>query len=181
MAKSGTAVVYSTDLLHALRKTEFSSSDSKILPKAASTDIIAGWRLDGLKIGFTNGCFDLLHPGHLALLKEAKSQCDRLIIGLNSDSSVKKLKGQNRPIQSESARAQVLASLEATDLIIIFSTPTPIDLIKSIKPDFLIKGGDYKVDQIVGAEFVKQNGGEVVIADLKSGYSTSVTIEKLQN
>ena len=142
-------------------------------------DLIRTWGKRGYSIGFTNGCFDLIHPGHISLLHHAKNECDKLVVGLNSDSSVKKLKGKDRPIQKENARATVLLALKDVDAVIIFNEETPIKLIKLIKPDVLIKGGDYKIDNIVGAEFIQQNGGRVVLSDYKNGHSTSEIIKKI--
>tara|TARA_Y100000766_G_C18558848_1_gene436631 strand:+ start:15 stop:494 length:480 start_codon:yes stop_codon:yes gene_type:complete len=142
-------------------------------------DLIRTWGERGYSIGFTNGCFDLIHPGHISLLHHAKNECDKLVVGLNSDSSVKKLKGKDRPIQKENARATVLLALKNVDAVIIFNEETPIKLIKLIKPDVLIKGGDYKIDNIVGAEFIQQNGGRVVLSDYKNGHSTSEIIKKI--
>ncbi|PPR25163.1 MAG: Bifunctional protein HldE [Alphaproteobacteria bacterium MarineAlpha10_Bin1] len=180
VAKSGTAVVYAADLLHAVRAGDLTSSEAKIVPLSAALDAIEKWRLEGSKIGFTNGCFDLLHPGHISLLRQGKSSCGRLIVGLNSDASVRRLKGEERPVQSESARAQVLASLETIDLVIIFGEDTPINMIEAIRPDVLIKGGDYSVDEVVGAPYVQEYGGKVILAKTEPGFSTSRTIEKLQ-
>ena len=112
-------------------------------------DLIRTWEERGYSIGFTNGCFDLIHPGHISLLHCAKNECDKLVVGLNSDSSVAKLKGKDRPIQKENARATVLLALKDVDVVIIFNEETPIKLIELIKPDVLIKGGDHKIDEIV--------------------------------
>ena len=142
-------------------------------------DLIRTWEERGYSIGFTNGCFDLIHPGHISLLHCAKNECDKLVVGLNSDSSVAKLKGKDRPIQKENARATVLLALKDVDAVIIFNEETPIKLIKLIKPDVLIKGGDYKIDNIVGAEFIQKNGGRVVLSDYKNGHSTSEIIKKI--
>ena len=144
-------------------------------------DLIRTWEERGYSIGFTNGCFDLIHPGHISLLHCAKNECDKLVVGLNSDSSVAKLKGKDRPIQKENARATVLLALKDVDVVIIFNEETPIKLIELIKPDVLIKGGDYKIDEIVGAEFIQQNGGRVVLSDYKNGYSTSDIIKKIES
>ena len=144
-------------------------------------DLIRTWGESGYSIGFTNGCFDLIHPGHISLLHHAKNECDKLVVGLNSDSSVEKLKGEGRPIQKENARATVLLALKDVDTVIIFSEETPIKLIELIKPDVLIKGGDYKIDEIVGAEFIRQNGGRVVLSDYKNGHSTSDIIKKIES
>ena len=110
---------------------------------ACSTTRLGEWRRQGLRIGFTNGCFDLLHPGHVKVLTEARAACDRLIVGLNSDASVRRLKGQDRPVQGEQARAEVLAALEAVDLVVIFEQDTPLELIRRVRPKVLVKGGDY--------------------------------------
>ena len=143
-------------------------------------DLIRTWEESGYSIGFTNGCFDIIHPGHISLLHCAKNECDKLVVGLNSDSSVAKLKGKDRPIQKENARATVLLALKDVDVVIIFNEETPIKLIELIKPDVLIKGGDYKIDEIVGAEFIQQNGGRVVLSDYKNGHSTSEIIKKIE-
>ena len=137
------------------------------------------WRKQGLKVGFTNGCFDLLHPGHVSLMRQAKAACDRLIVGLNSDASVARLKGPARPVQSEAARAAVLASLASVDGIAIFGEDTPQELIEMIRPDVLVKGADYTVETVVGAEFVQSYGGKVVLAGLEDGHSTTATIARM--
>ena len=128
---------------------------------------------------FTNGVFDLLHPGHITLLAQAKSACDRLVVGLNSDASVKRLKGPTRPVQNEAARSAVLGSLAAVDLVTIFTEDTPLSLIEQIRPDVLVKGADYTIDTVVGAEVVKRHGGRVILAELLPGHSTTRTIAKL--
>ncbi len=134
----------------------------------------------GSKIVFTNGCFDLLHVGHLRVFREAKKRGDILIVGLNSDASVKKLKGPDRPLVPEKERAELLANLELIDYIVIFSEETPENLIRAIRPDVLVKGADYKLQQIVGLEDVYNNGGEVVRIPMLSGHSTSQLIKGLQ-
>lgn len=138
------------------------------------------WKLLGKKIVFTNGCFDILHKGHLEILSQAASSGDMLIVGLNSDQSVKHLKGEGRPVNDESFRALILASLAIVDAVVLFDEPTPANLIKDIEPDVLLKGGDYTIDKIVGAEEVIKNGGEVKIVPLIKGYSTTALIEKIQ-
>jgi len=139
------------------------------------------WRRHGLTLGFTNGCFDLLHLGHLHSLKECKKGCDRLIVGLNTDSSIKRYKGEDRPIQIELVRAHVLAALEYVDAVILFEDDTPFNLISTLLPDVLFKGADYSVDTVVGADIVQLNGGRVHLIDLKPGYSTTATVEKLKS
>jgi D-glycero-beta-D-manno-heptose 1-phosphate adenylyltransferase len=142
---------------------------------------IAQWRVLGKSIAFTNGCFDILHAGHIASLTEAAQTADILIVGVNSDASVKGLKGDGRPVNNEQSRALLLASLTMTDAVIIFSEPTPRDLIVALKPDVLVKGGDYKVEDIAGAKEVMENGGKVVINPIVEGFSTTNIINKLQN
>lgn len=132
-------------------------------------------------IGFTNGCFDLLHEGHLKLLTKSRNLCDYLIVGLNSDSSVKKLKGQSRPIDSELDRINKLSKQSKVDAIILFSNSTPLKLIEKIKPQILFKGSDYKDKVIIGEEVVKNGGGKVILIDILKGYSTSNLIKKRLN
>ena len=138
------------------------------------------WRKNKIDIVFTNGCFDLLHKGHIDLLNKASSYGDILIVGLNSDSSVKKLKGEERPIENESIRSQKLLNLQSVNYVIIFDSDTPQDLVNIIMPDVLVKGGDYNATNIVGAKEVISNGGRVKIVPLTDGYSTS-SIIKSQN
>lgn len=136
-------------------------------------------RLKNKKIVFTNGCFDILHPGHIHILSKAKSLGDILVVGLNSDLSVKKLKGDKRPLVSEDDRSRVLLSLRFVDYVIIFNELTPLKVIKKIKPDFLVKGGDYNENDIVGSDFVKAYGGQVEIIKFLDGYSSSNYIDNL--
>ena len=138
------------------------------------------WRLLGKKIVFTNGVFDILHQGHIASLSEAASYGHILIVGVNADASVKRLKGETRPINSEQSRALLLASLVMIDAVLIFEEDTPLHLITNILPDVLVKGGDYTVEQIVGAKEVIANGGEVKIAPIVEGFSTTSIIEKMR-
>lgn len=140
--------------------------------------ICKDWKNRGFKIGFTNGCFDLVHPGHIALLRGAAAECDRLIVGLNSDNSVRRLKGDQRPIQSELARADVVGALKCVDLIVIFAEDTPLEIIKALEPDVIIKGSDYEEKNIVGAEFVKSYGGYVTRVELREGYSTTSLVKR---
>lgn len=138
------------------------------------------WRLLGKKIVFTNGVFDILHQGHIASLSEAASYGHILIVGVNADASVKRLKGETRPINSEQSRALLIASLVMIDAVLIFEEDTPLHLITNILPDVLVKGGDYTVEQIVGAKEVIANGGEVKIAPIVEGFSTTRIIEKMR-
>ena len=132
-----------------------------------------------LRIVFTNGCFDLLHVGHVQYLREAKKLGDILVLGLNSDSSVKQLKGPSRPIQNENDRAEIISELKSVDYVVIFSDETPLKLIQEVKPDILVKGGDWKIDQIVGSDFVIKNGGKVMSLCLVEGRSTTKIVEKM--
>jgi D-beta-D-heptose 7-phosphate kinase/D-beta-D-heptose 1-phosphate adenosyltransferase len=157
------------------------TGEAKVASLQPALDLIAQWRRKGLVIGFTNGCFDLLHPGHVSLLSQSRAACDRLVVGLNSDSSTGRLKGEGRPIQSEAARAAVLASLATVDLVVIFSEDTPLKLIEAVRPEVLVKGADYAVDEVVGARFVRANGGRVLLAEIMRGHSTSATIAKMEN
>lgn len=138
------------------------------------------WDLLGRKIVFTNGVFDILHQGHIQLLSEAATYADILVVGVNSDASVKRLKGNNRPINAEASRALVLAALVMIDAVVIFEEDTPLELIKLIKPNFLVKGGDYTLDTIVGAKEVIANNGDVIIIPLEEGFSTTGIINKMK-
>ncbi len=179
VGKLGTAVARADELIAALHAQDLMTGENKILPLASALDRIASWRSMGLKIGFTNGCFDLLHPGHVSLFAQGKGACDRLVVGLNSDGSVRHLKGDGRPVQSEAARAQVLASLKAVDLVVIFTEETPLKLVEAIRPDLLVKGADYRRDQVVGAEIVESYGGRVMLAEILPGHSTTATLARL--
>lgn len=155
----------------------------KIYPRADGTILkqIAAWRLKDNKIVFTNGCFDILHYGHIDYLCKAADMGDILIIGLNSDSSVKKLgKGPNRPIQNENDRALILSSLHFVDAVVIFEEETPYELIKIIQPDVLVKGGDWKEEEIIGADIVKSKGGLVTTIPFVEGYSTTNIENKIK-
>jgi D-beta-D-heptose 7-phosphate kinase/D-beta-D-heptose 1-phosphate adenosyltransferase len=156
------------------------SIPDKILSEQELQQQLKRWRLQNKTIVFTNGVFDILHEGHIASLSEAASFGHILIVGLNADASVKRLKGENRPVNKEQARALLLASLLPTDAIVIFDTDTPLDLIISIMPDILVKGGDYTLEQIVGAKEVMANGGEVKIVPLIEGVSTTAIIERMR-
>ncbi len=179
VGKVGTAVVHPEDLIAALHERDLLASADRIVSLGQANETIERWRRQGFRIGFTNGCFDLLHPGHVALLRQAKAACDRLIVGLNSDASVTRLKGPDRPIQAEMARATVLASIADVDLVIVFTEDTPVRLLKAIRPDVLVKGADYRVDEVVGADFVMSYGGKILLADIMDGYSTSETITRI--
>src|SRR5210317_2455208 len=152
----------------------------KILPLKVGFKTINEWKQKGLKVVFTNGCFDILHLGHLDYLEKSRNFGDKLVIGLNTDRSVSQLKGSNRPVNNEYARARMLAAMSFVDLVIAFDEETPLELIQKVKPDILIKGKDYSIDNIVGAEFVLENGGEVKTIELLEGYSTTEIIKKIK-
>jgi len=143
--------------------------------------IINEWRLNGDKIVFTNGCFDLIHLGHLEILARSADLGDKLIVGINSDMSIKKIKGSSRPIIKEDSRAKQLAAIEFIDAVILFNEDTPYNLINILKPDVLTKGGDYKKNDIVGNQLINKQQGEVVIIPLTQGYSTTSILEKIKN
>ena len=180
VAKPGTATISRDELAEALHVDDLLATDRKILVVDQAVTRIAEWRSRGLKVGFTNGCFDLIHPGHVALLTRARATCDRLVVGLNTDTSIKRLKGPERPIQNEGARATVMASIGAVDLVVPFAEDTPMRLIEAIRPDVLIKGADYTIDQVVGAELVQSYGGRVALVPLEQGQSTSRTIARIR-
>lgn len=153
---------------------------SKILTASQAEKVCSAWRASGEKVVFTNGVFDLLHPGHVFYLEEAKLLGNRLVVGLNSDLSAKQLnKGDHRPINDEQARAMVLAALESVDAVVFFSEDTPTELIQKLKPDVLVKGGDYAEDEVAGGDFVRQLGGQVCIIPFVKGYSTTLIEQKI--
>ncbi|MBF0393824.1 MAG: D-glycero-beta-D-manno-heptose-7-phosphate kinase, partial [Alphaproteobacteria bacterium] len=179
VGKVGTAVAYAAELETALRHTDLRAGEDKILDRETAGEVVARWRRQSFRVGFTNGCFDLLHPGHIALLAQARAACDRLIVGLNSDASVARLKGPHRPVQSETSRAVVLSSLGMVDAVVVFGEDTPLSLIQALKPDVLVKGADYTVATVVGADQVQSWGGRVLLADLAPGHSTTATIARM--
>ncbi|CAA7618545.1 Bifunctional protein HldE (Includes: D-beta-D-heptose 7-phosphate kinase; D-beta-D-heptose 1-phosphate adenylyltransferase) [Candidatus Terasakiella magnetica] len=179
VGKVGTAVAYAEEVVAALHHDDLTAGESKIVTLSAACELADRWRRKGIKVGFTNGCFDLLHPGHVSILTQAKAACDRLVVGLNSDASVQRLKGPTRPVQSEASRATVLSSLATVDLVVIFGEETPLSLIETLRPDVLIKGADYTIATVVGAEQVQSWGGKVVLAELVNGQSTTNTIKRM--
>jgi len=153
---------------------------AKIQTRDQLVKSVARWRFLGKTISFTNGCFDILHSGHIASLSDAAKEGDILIVGLNTDASTKRLKGDERPVNNENSRALLLASLAITDAVTLFDEDTPLELIKAIMPDVIVKGGDYTLDQMIGAKEVMANGGRVVINPIVEGYSTTGIIEKIR-
>jgi D-beta-D-heptose 7-phosphate kinase/D-beta-D-heptose 1-phosphate adenosyltransferase len=179
VSKKGAAIVTSAELRRKILPHAYLAAEEKIIAAGGELGAhLKDWRKQGLRIGFTNGCFDILHPGHVKVLTAARGACDRLIVGLNSDASVKRLKGEGRPVQDQRARSEVLAALEAVDLVVIFEQDTPIDLITQIKPSVLVKGGDYSRDQVVGHEIVEANGGEVLLVEVLPGFSTTSLVNR---
>lgn len=180
VSRPRTAVVSGRDLAEELRRRTLIATEEKIMACEAALQQIAEWRRHDLRIGFTNGCFDLIHPGHVHLLAQARAACDRLVVALNTDASVRRLKGPERPIQQETARATVLSSLASVDLVILFAEDTPLALVEAIRPDVLVKGADYSRNQVVGADIVGRNGGKVLLVDLLAGEATTATIERVR-
>lgn len=190
VGKVGTATVTAAELSHAIDAAEHDietkSELKNVMTLEQATEQVARWRRLGLKIGFTNGVFDLLHPGHLSSLRMAKAECDRLIVAVNSDESVRRLKGPERPIQDEHHRAVVLTALGHVDAAIVFSDDTPIMLIETLLPDVVIKGGDYKVEEtspkskqyVVGSDIMRAHGGRVVVVPILEGFSTTEIIAR---
>jgi len=155
-------------------------SAEKILTREQAIIRRREWKDNRKRVVFTNGCFDLLHPGHVRLLEQARALGDALVVGLNSDASVRRLKGDSRPLVPEAGRAEVLSALECVDAVTVFEEDTPRELIAALRPDVLVKGGDWKPDQIVGREEVEAAGGRVVVVPYIEGYSTTALIEKLR-
>jgi D-beta-D-heptose 7-phosphate kinase/D-beta-D-heptose 1-phosphate adenosyltransferase len=179
VGKQGAAVVTSAELRRKILPHAFLAAEEKIVGSPGELDAqLLEWRKQDLRVGFTNGCFDILHPGHVKLLTAARATCDRLIVGLNSDASVRRLKGEDRPVQNERARAEVLAALEAVDLVVLFEEDTPLNLITQIKPGVLVKGADYTREQVVGHEIVEAHGGEVRLVEILQGFSTTSLVAR---
>ena len=182
VGKRGTATLSVAELRSRILPAATLAPEEKIVFDWALLDEhLAEWRKQGLRVGFTNGCFDLLHPGHVKLLAGARAACDRLVVGLNGDASVTRLKGAGRPVQPVQARAEVLAALEAVDLVVVFDEDTPEKLIARVKPTVLVKGGDYTREQVVGREIVEAMGGQVVLIDIVPGHSTSDMVARTRS
>jgi D-beta-D-heptose 7-phosphate kinase / D-beta-D-heptose 1-phosphate adenosyltransferase len=177
VGKRGTAVVHARELSAALGGAR-AGDDPKIVDNETAAAVVADWQAHGLRVGFTNGCFDLLHPGHVELLKRSRAACDRLVVALNADASVRRLKGETRPVQNEHARSVVMAAIDSVDLVTLFGEDTPMRLIQLLRPDYLIKGADYTIATVVGAEFVKSYGGKVILVPIERGHSTTSIIAR---
>jgi D-beta-D-heptose 7-phosphate kinase / D-beta-D-heptose 1-phosphate adenosyltransferase len=179
VGKRGIATVSVPELRSRVLPAASLASEEKIIYDWAVLDErLSELRRQGVRVGFTNGCFDLLHPGHVKLLTGARGACDHLIVGLNSDASVTRLKGVGRPVQDQHARAEVLSALEAVDAVVIFEDDTPVELIRRVRPKVLVKGADYRVDQVVGRDIVEADGGEVVLIELAAGHSTTALVQR---
>jgi D-beta-D-heptose 7-phosphate kinase/D-beta-D-heptose 1-phosphate adenosyltransferase len=179
VGKRGTSTASLGELRHRiLPAASLAPEDKIVFDWSVLDERLEDWRRHGLRIGFTNGCFDLLHRGHVKLLAEARAACDRLVVGLNSDASTSRLKGPSRPINPAEGRAEVLAALEAVDLVVVFEEDTPLELIKRVRPAVLVKGADYRIDQVVGREVVEGAGGDVLLVSLVPGQSTTGLVRR---
>lgn len=181
VGKSGTAVVTPAELIDAEMSQHAANAQAKVMAIDDLVAVVEGWKARGLKVGFTNGCFDILHRGHVAYLAQARSWCDRLIVALNTDASVKKLKGEGRPINDLDSRAAVIGGLGSVDRVTAFADDTPLALIEALRPDVLIKGADYSREGVVGGDLVESWGGEVRLATFEDGFSTTRTIERMKD
>ena len=181
VGKVGTATVSPEEMIEASISAHLAPAEAKIATPQHMVSEIARWRAKGLRVGFTNGCFDILHRGHVAYLNQARGWCDRLVVGLNSDRSVKALKGEGRPVNDLESRAMVLAGLAFVDLVVPFDEDTPLKLIEAARPDVLVKGADYAESEVVGAAEVRSWGGEVKLAEIVEGQSTTAAIARMTN
>ena len=183
VAKVGTACV-TPDELYASLASEMASpsvNDGRHVALSEAVALRWAWAKEKLTVGIANGCFDLLHPGHVSLIRQAAENCDRLIMALNSDASVRRLKGPSRPIQDENARAAVIGAVKGVSAVVLFDEDTPLELLQALQPDVLIKGADYTEDKVVGANIVRARGGRVVLADLSPGHSTTKLVDAAEN
>jgi D-beta-D-heptose 7-phosphate kinase / D-beta-D-heptose 1-phosphate adenosyltransferase len=180
VGKPGTAVVTPEELIEAALTAHLAPAEAKVATPQRMAEEVARWRAKGLRVGFTNGCFDILHRGHVTYLTQARAWCDRLIVGVNSDASVRRLKGEGRPVNDLESRAMVLAGLGSVDLVVPFDEDTPVALIEAARPDVLVKGADYAESEVVGGDFVKSYGGQVRLAEIVQGFSTTAAIARMQ-
>ncbi|MDR3489676.1 MAG: bifunctional heptose 7-phosphate kinase/heptose 1-phosphate adenyltransferase [Bradyrhizobium sp.] len=181
VSKSGTATLTRRELVNALLGAEVVASEpGRLVSWEEAAHLRDAWRSQGFTVGFANGCFDIIHPGHAALIRQATAACDRLILALNSDASVRRLKGPTRPVQKEAARAAVIGAMRGVSLVVVFEQDTPLELITVLEPDVLIKGADYTIDNVIGADLVLGKGGRVVLADLVTGQSTTSLLSSVQ-
>ena len=183
VSKSGTATADLSEVMNELDAHDHdrhAHTAPGIAPLARVEKLVSEWKAQGLVVGFTNGCFDILHPGHVSLLEQARAECDRLVVALNTDASVRRLKGETRPINTLQSRARVVAALRCVDCVASFGQETPIELIRTLLPDVLVKGADYSLDGVVGGDVVRAAGGRVVLAELTADQSTSATIGRIK-
>jgi D-beta-D-heptose 7-phosphate kinase/D-beta-D-heptose 1-phosphate adenosyltransferase len=180
VSKVGTATVQPGELLHELGGDDDGRQRSPMRSLDETRDLVAHWKDQGLTVGFTNGCFDILHAGHVSLLAAARGCCDRLVVALNSDASVARLKGQGRPVNRLTERAVVMGAIKYVDCLVSFEADTPLSLIEALLPDRLIKGADYTVETVVGAEVVQRHGGQVVLCALVAGQSTTRILDQIR-
>jgi D-beta-D-heptose 7-phosphate kinase/D-beta-D-heptose 1-phosphate adenosyltransferase len=179
VGKRGTATLSIAELHSRLLPASSLAAEEKIIFDWSVLDErLNEWRRRGLRIGFTNGCFDLLHRGHVTLLAQARAACDRLVVGLNDDASVRRLKGDSRPLQDVHSRAEVLAAIEAVDLVAVFGEETPLKLIERVRPQVLVKGGDYRREDVVGHDLVEAAGGQTILVELVPGHSTTALVRR---
>lgn len=185
VAKAGTSTTSIAEVLNELKAQDPRSFSETISPTLLHPEQlleqVKHWKQQKLTVGFTNGCFDIIHPGHVMLLKQAREKCDRLIVALNTDRSIKALKGEQRPINNLQSRSQVMAALRYVDAVVAFDEDTPFNLINLFKPDILVKGADYQNKEVVGRDIVELNGGKVILANLQEGFSTTNIIDKISN
>jgi D-beta-D-heptose 7-phosphate kinase/D-beta-D-heptose 1-phosphate adenosyltransferase len=183
VSKLGTAMADIAEVLHELSAQD-QQAGAALTPGLQTLDmtknLVSRWRDQGFSVGFTNGCFDILHPGHVSLMAFARGQCDRLVVALNADESVRRLKGPSRPVNALEQRARVIAAIRYVDCVVAFSEDTPLRLITDLLPDVLIKGADYAIDQVVGGDIVTAAGGRVVLAELVPGQSTTGIIARMR-
>jgi D-beta-D-heptose 7-phosphate kinase / D-beta-D-heptose 1-phosphate adenosyltransferase len=183
VSKLGTATADMAEVMHEFEEQDYEGA-TLIAPGVQPLDhvreLVMRWKQQGMVVGFTNGCFDLIHPGHVALLARARGECDRLVVGLNTDRSVRALKGPTRPVNTLEARARVMAALRYVDCVVSFDDDTPLEIIRTLMPDVLVKGADYTIEGVVGGDLVRAAGGRVVLAKLVPGQSTTRTIDLLQ-
>ena len=178
--KLGTATLSQAELAEAVADLQEDEPDCAVCTRDKAAAQVELWKQEGLRVGFTNGCFDIVHAGHIEILRQSRALCDRLVVGLNSDASVARLKGAGRPIQPESSRAAVLAAINTVDVVVVFDEDTPLELITALGPTELIKGADYREDQVVGGDLVKAQGGRVHLIELVPGLSTTRAVERIR-
>ena len=180
VGKLGTATANIQEVLNELDDQGAKAVVARVLPLAAAQAQVIRWQARGLKVGFTNGCFDILHPGHVDLLAQARAACDRLVVALNTDASIRRLKGEDRPVNTLEARATVIAALRYVDAVVAFDEDTPLEVIRVLTPDVLIKGADYKPEEVVGADIVQATGGQLLLVTLREGHSTTAIIGRVR-